>query len=663
MWSRGKLLELVAGSWIALGACAGLLLAGGRVAVLFAMERVVGDTAPALARLRLTVGLSRIVVAALLVGWGCAWLAWVLSGSRPRPSLWLRIGLVLVIGALFQALLAGWFDLDASRVIALQTSAGQGANALLAAAALVLAGALVARTARNRQADRPRPRPWFPVLLVLLLLVFVRATHIDRPNLILIVVDTLRADYVHGAERNVSTPNLDALGREGIVFEHTYSHAASTLPAHTALFSSRYPHLTGVLNNGQPVGRRVPLLAEWLRACGYDTRAVVSLGTLWNLWSEERLERGFALHDDEEDRYIRQAPVTLRHLKLQLDELVGAQPFFLFAHFSDPHEPYNAHGTAAANARVLLDGELLAELGTADMSIWEESVALEPGDHRLRIESDQGFKIKAFSAGAGPAVSWEFAGDGATRTELSAATIVLRNDASAPMAADLSLWIKDVPSEDEIVARYGLEVEFIDRHLGELIAHLRALDLWDDALVVFTSDHGEALGEHGMLGHASSLYEEQIHVPLIVKPPLGRAGAEGLRANRAAVVRHIDLVPTMLALLDVPSLPDQLGVSLLEDGPRVVIAEIHPPEAKRELYALRDHEYKLIFDAGRDSFELYHLPSDPGEQDDLYVARPDARPDWAARLRAIAASTRRTGSRPTTPEELESLRALGYGGE
>ena len=108
----------------------------------------------------------------------------------------------------------------------------------------------------------------------------------EQGNLVVIVVDTLRADF-GGAK----TPHIDQLGRDGIAFDLAFRHAPITLPAHTALFSSRHPFLTGVTNNGQPVPRQVPVLSEWLAAHGYRTAAAVSLASLWPVSAGRGVDR------------------------------------------------------------------------------------------------------------------------------------------------------------------------------------------------------------------------------------------------------------------------------------------------------------------------------------------------------------------------------------
>ena len=616
-----------------------------------------------LARMRLTANRSSIVLAAVGVGYVCSWIAWTCDGLRSSTGMtrFVRALVVLAIATVFHVLLAGLLCGDSSRTLGTRTPQGRLALAVLAGVTIALAALLVAGIARIRR--RPphgwsRALLWVPVPLIAAFVVLASLPAKERPNLILIVVDTLRADHVVGSDPKAHTPNIEALSAEGVSFERAFSHATLTLPSHTTLFSSRYPHLTGVVNNGTSVQHDLPLLSEWLQAFGYETRAVVSLGTLHN-----RLERGFARYDDDVQP-MRQAPTTVRHLDAQLEDLSDGRPFFLFAHFADPHAPYNNHDTPGADASILIDGEFVSRVTTGNASMWEAEVTLGPGAHRLEVVSDEDFKIRRFSAGGNEAVvRWAFEGDGDMRTRLSEATIVLHNDLKESVAVSFAMWIQDVPTREESIDRYRQEVEFIDEHLGQLVARLRALDLWEESLVIFTSDHGESLGEHGAFGsHGHNVYEELIHVPLIVKLPTGHPMEKEIRANRISIARHIDVVPTVLEILGLPPLPGQIGVSLLEPGPRLVVSESHPPYAEHSTYALRDDEYKLVYIADEESFELYHLSTDPGELENVADIDPHPRSSWPEMLRTIARTSHFEAS-VEDPERQELLRALGYAGE
>ena len=198
-----------------------------------------------------------------------------------------------------------------------------------------------------------------------------------RPHVILIVIDTLRADAIHDPYDLVDTPHIDALAADGVVFSNAFAHAPMTLPSHTSLFSSRLPFETGVLNNGQVVPEDLPLLAERLEEYGYRTCAVISLGTL-SLVGQEGIRRGFEEFNADFMRMAKAHEVTER-VSDQLGDLDPDQPVFLFVHYSDPHEPYYDHDHEPRNAELWIDGELFEEICISDAYVWKGEIELEPG--------------------------------------------------------------------------------------------------------------------------------------------------------------------------------------------------------------------------------------------------------------------------------------------
>ncbi len=483
----------------------------------------------------------------------------------------------------------------------------------------------------------------------------------SRPDIVLLVIDTLRADAILDPDGHYDTPNLDRLGREGIVFTQAFAHAPMTLPSHTSLFSSRPPLETSVLNNGQEVPADLPLLAGWLAEQGYESRAVLSLGTLNPVGGKTGLRRGFDAYDV---RFWCMAPAenTTERLSASLEGRDPAKPLFLFAHYADPHEPYNAHGTQERSAELRLDGELLERVSTADMTMWVQTLELAPGRHVFDVRSDEGLSVRLFECwekGRRIEAVWEESKP-LERTKL--ARIALERPGELPGRCEVKVWITDAPATPEIRRRYALEVAYVDRSVGELLARLEELGLYRDSLIAFTSDHGEALGEHGVFGHVEGLTDDLIHVPLILKLPAGDPRSERLARSAGLLVPHIDLVPTLLDLAGLPPLPGQRGTSLLAPHESVHLAETHRPEAKKNQLCLRDERFKMIYLADEERFLLYDLERDPCELEDVFAAREGERPAWAERLRALArASAERTQGSIDEASQRE-LEALGYGG-
>jgi len=481
-----------------------------------------------------------------------------------------------------------------------------------------------------------------------------------RPDLILIVVDTLRGDARFSKETLDSSPGLRTLLADSVLFPEAFSHAPMTLPAHTSLFSSRPPFETGVLNNRQEVREDLPLLAEWLGDHGYATHAVLSLGTL-DSKGRGGLDRGFDEFDSD-FQFIETADDALERMKTRLDDIDRSQPFFLFAHFSDPHEPYNWHGGNDATARVTLDGEELTTATTSDMTMWEGELELGPGRHVLDFVSDEELTLKSLRWKCGNTklpLTWEKAGR-LERTKHVSISVELEEACTTWM----SFWIAEPPLRANVRERYQAEVDFVGQHLGQLVEALQAKGLYDDSILVFTSDHGEALGGRGSIGHVQTLYDEMLHVPLLVKLPAGHPRQADLERVRSSLVPHQDLVPTLLELLALPALEGQRGASILAGGDTLLIAETHKPEARRNLVCFRDAEFKLVFDADSEEFEMYDLAADPEERRNVFPDRAGERAEWVERLRAVArtAEALEDGSEGVDDETRNLLDALGYGG-
>jgi arylsulfatase A-like enzyme len=173
--------------------------------------------------------------------------------------------------------------------------------------------------------------------------------------------------------------------------------------------------------------------------------------------------------------------------------------------------------------------------------------------------------------------------------------------------------------QKELVMLYDAEIAFVDAGIGEVVRILRDLGLWDDTLVILSADHGEAFGEHGMYYHSHTLYDEEVRVPCIIKPPHPRR--EGMTIP--GPVRNLDIFPTVLDYCGIPLPSDIQGQSLRpflagEQKPRLFTClETHSAQLKSHLMAYRTDGHKLIYNLSTGETELYDLAADPGERDDL----------------------------------------------
>jgi arylsulfatase A-like enzyme len=435
------------------------------------------------------------------------------------------------------------------------------------------------------------------------------------PNVVLISVDTLRADhlgcYGHAAP---TSPFLDSLAAEGVRFEQVFATASWTLPSHMSLLTSLHPHAHRVETERAGLAPDVVTLAQVLKRAGYETTGFVS----WVFVSRKYgFDRGF-------DRFVELLPAPERRRPgspdtIQADAFVDqvlewatfadARPYFLFLHLFDPHLDY---------APPLAYAQLF--------------------DPQLR------------DASAG------------------------RYSALRPYIRGLGRASRRVPPawRDRAAALYAGEIRFVDTELARLFEGLRRRGLLEDTLVVFTSDHGEELDDHGsMEGHGWTLYDEVIRVPLLLR----LSGAERAGTVVRDVVSSIDVAPTILDAVGVPAPRSFAGRSLLP----LVRGESVPParafsQIRRfnEKWSLRTSRYKLVYtsDTGTNAFgvpveagfELYDLEEDPREETDVYDSARAAG-ELTDLLRDFMGQRVEEPAPPAGPlsvEERRRLRSLGY---
>lgn len=216
---------------------------------------------------------------------------------------------------------------------------------------------------------------------------------------------------------------------------------------------------------------------------------------------------------------------------------------------------------------------------------------------------------------------------------------------------------------------YAGEVAYVDHCIGQLFDHLKKWDLYDETLIVFTADHGEGLGDHIEKTHGIFVYEETMHVPLIFKLPASSGVKGGRRVNQLASLK--DIPATLVELCDLEEMQTE-GISLApwlagetQRRFRALTLETQYPLMFQwsPLYALRDHEWKYIH---APNAELYHLPSDPGEQFNQYVTQFQQsgamRNELELRLLELADFDRPEVDAQLTTDQLQALASLGYVG-
>ncbi|MCB9916328.1 MAG: sulfatase [Planctomycetes bacterium] len=500
-----------------------------------------------------------------------------------------------------------------------------------------------------------------PALLAPLLLLACRGSDAPaesaRPqNLVVLVIDTLRPDHLgcYGYARPTS-PALDRWARNATVFERAQSAAPWTAPALVSLMTGLYPEAHEVARFPDParLADDVTTLAELLSARGYDTAAFTGGGYASGDFG---LDQGFAhferqTGDDESHasnlRYASRLEANVDKSLAWLREREG-RPFFLFLHTYEPHVPYAPaqRWLDAVGAHVDLERE---EAALAD------TIARWNAGARLTAEDWARLAAHRFHCG------WEGAGAVQRRDALEE-ELALRDQARRASADEPMLrLVRDL---------YDAEIAAADAQFGRVLAELEALGLAQDTVVVLASDHGEAFGEHGELGHGLLLSDAVLRIALVVRAPHERA--RGGRCDE--LVSAVDLVPTLAELLDlgVPDaeLPGRSLVPLLRGarGAAAAYAQANSaPDEHARFRSVREGRWRLVAQVNGPRRWLYDLERDPGEEHDLAASQPVEVARLEALLEERAArdeATRRRHPAGAAPalHDARDLRALGYVG-
>ena len=522
-----------------------------------------------------------------------------------------------------------------------------------------------------------------------------------RPDVLLVTIDTLRADHLSPYEPKRSrTPTTARLAQAGTVFRNCLSAIPITLPSHASLFSGRMPHRLKLFDNTQPYTESAQLLAERFAAAGYRTGAFISLGVLKRSF---HLDRGFQTYDDrfpsDRDRWYRLAEEITTAASRWLERSRAERPNFLWVHYSDPHEPY-ALVDDPPDTFLYLNGEKLADLHLARKELTPLRFEPRPGINTLRFEFNPAMLLRRDRLGRPgakphfayldqlqlllpsgplelePGAEWssqqvELRKGAVERLRMrESATVRFTVPAAGAERAVLVLKGGIYQSLAQIRRRYRGEVEYWDTQLSGLLDALERSGRRSQTLIVLTADHGEGLGQHQLIGHVDQLYDTLLRVPLIVVDPF-RAGR--MPPQVESMVRLVDVAPTVLDLTGLPPLPATDGRSLVpllrghsmrQRLPEVSFAATFAPEAAEDLFAARSAAWKLIYAPERGACELYDLRADPTERKNVFAAarRNDEVRALERKLAEYVLKVARVerDSRPVSDETRAILRSLGY---
>lgn len=531
-------------------------------------------------------------------------------GEMPLTTAQNLTVMLIAAGIALAGLVVGW--------IALSVVRGNRKTGAIAAVAAYLAIVIIGVVLSTTRVSAAKEIDFTPV------------SGLSAPNIVLIAVDTLRADYlkVYDPEAKANTPAIDALRADSILYDKCFAQSSWTKASFATIFSGRYPENHNAVSKGSVLPESVTTFPEMLKDHGYYTQGFCNNP---NIAATYNYDQGFVEYAYLNPRYLFFAgqsaeKMTLyKTLRQVYNKLMGGRinvrdfyqpadtvtasglswldsqsrpkdsPFFLFLHYMDPHDPYMDHdnpGTGYARVRL--------------------------GD---KIDPDK-----------------------------------------------MKQTLQDA---------YIGEIEYCDRHIGALIEGLKQRGLYDDSVIVFTSDHGEEFHEHGGWWHGLSLYDEQIGVPLLIKLP----GNQNAGETNSFMGRHVDLGPTLLQLARVEA--DKIADSGMQGQPLFAAddpsafqdvakgyAYSHLNFEGIELRALRTPSYKLIHSnenkRNYKPVELYNVELDPAEQNNLAGAGD---PQEAALTQSMEQMRQHATENAAQPEAAvvdeqtqEQLNNLGYVG-
>ena len=429
-------------------------------------------------------------------------------------------------------------------------------------------------------------------------------------NVVFIILDAARAQEfgAYGYPR-ATTPNIDALAREGVVFENAFSPAAYTLAAMSSVWTSQYPDRH---HDAASFGARLPAdkltLAELLSAQGVYSAGFVANSMAGGV---KGLDRGFSEFHEVYKTYGSAAD-SFRAVLPAWFKANRDKRFFAYVHFKEPHCPYDP--PPPFDTQFGADGPI----PKADRVCPDEGPQVDPKDI-----------FKAANRGVRPLTSDE---------------------------------------REHLVRLYDGNLAFADQEVGKIRDVLQAEGLWDRTVLIVAADHGEGLYEHGWIGHNVHLFDEFIHIPLIVRFPGGR-GPAGKRVKE--MVDLLDVGPTIadvFGVLGKGGSKDQFqGRSLFPviAGAPGKAAILSRTVRDRPWYALRTPRDKFLYHSGTGEEQLFDLVRDPHEQEDRRAQEPLKTAYYREAVRAVIArlATRGTHTRVGDKipcDQCENMKSMGY---
>jgi arylsulfatase A-like enzyme len=410
------------------------------------------------------------------------------------------------------------------------------------------------------------------------------------PNIIFVMMDQLRKDVAcHEKYPKTRTPHLDRLRSEGVTCDNAFAQFPTCIPSRASMLSGQYPHQMGIFNHAWTIPDSVTTLPERLAAVGYEA---VAFGKThgqdkgYRCFPEREGIEGYGVHGkgfgSKKDGILGTYPGRLE----DQHDMAACLQFDDFLRDRSRETPFLAHIGIMAPHPPLFPPKEFDELYSH-----EEIELPSIGDAERHAQPKM----------------WRFVAE--------------------------KRWLIHSPDyRRRIIAKYLDMVTYADHCLGAVLKSVEDHGILDNTIVVVTSDHGEMLGEHEMLGKWFSLYDDVVRVPLVLRFPGNRNAGKRL----PQMIEMIDLVPTLLDILEVPrphngsaELPGRSFSGLFDDNALAHRDKVF--SMTENAYAVRTKSHKLVIPAGRDcnnyprdlfsdgEGQLFDLEADPGEHKNCHA--------------------------------------------
>ena len=442
-----------------------------------------------------------------------------------------------------------------------------------------------------------------------------------RPNIIYIMTDDHAAHAIgaYGSRIN-TTPHMDRLAREGALLTNVFATNSICTPSRAAILTGQYSHLNGVTVFNRFDSSRMTV-ARLLQQAGYHTGMIGKwhLGSdpagfdRWEILPGQGAYRNPVLYTATSEKTYTGEYATEVITDLALDFLQNRardKPFFLMMHHKAPHRPWEPNDAQRAR----FAGQRIPEPDTLFDSYATRTDALRENQQRVAADlTNRDLKMTPPEGLAGPALTkWQ--------TTKPDSVAIVRDGKSVTLTGEaLTRWKYQRYMQD-----YLATVQSVDDSVGRVLAFLDKAGLARNTMVVYTSDQGFFLGDHGMFDKRF-MYEESIRMPFLVRWPAGIK--PGTKSD--AIGLNVDFAPTFLELAGLPAPTEMQGRSLLpvlrgrtpsDWRTSMYYRYYHDPgdHNTRVHYGVRTRTHKLIYFWKKDQWELFDLVNDPHELHNLY---------------------------------------------